>query len=278
MPDHIILNFRHFMRRTWAIALFSGVLFAFTGAISSRAQAAGADADALARLVRAYPDHLAGFADGHLIWKDGSRMPVDDGRGEKSFAEWLADPDIKDMLAIPYQTERSGHPPARNSDPGRARNAKFFNLMYGDCGRGEVTANLVEVIWLPKKAGQRLKVTRLNGVAAKLQAVSRELDQLPARFDVYLVPSAGTYNCRPIAGTKSPSAHGYGIAIDIALARSHYWRWSKPGSDGQPIYRNSVPLEIVRIFEKHGFIWGGAWYHYDTMHFEYRPELLTGKP
>jgi hypothetical protein len=30
----------------------------------------------------------------------------------------------------------------------------------------------------------------------------------------------------------------------------------------------------VRVFEKHGFIWGGAWYHYDTMHFEYRPELL----
>jgi hypothetical protein len=28
------------------------------------------------------------------------------------------------------------------------------------------------------------------------------------------------------------------------------------------------------VFEKHGFIWGGKWYHYDTMHFEYRPELL----
>ena len=27
-------------------------------------------------------------------------------------------------------------------------------------------------------------------------------------------------------------------------------------------------------FETHGFIWGGKWYHYDTMHFEYRPELL----
>mgnify|MGYP002637708491 CR=1 FL=1 len=23
-----------------------------------------------------------------------------------------------------------------------------------------------------------------------------------------------------------------------------------------------------------GFIWGGRWFHYDTMHFEYRPELL----
>jgi hypothetical protein len=35
-----------------------------------------------------------------------------------------------------------------------------------------------------------------------------------------------------------------------------------------------MPEEIVAIFEKHGFIWGGKWYHFDTMHFEYRPELL----
>ncbi len=33
-------------------------------------------------------------------------------------------------------------------------------------------------------------------------------------------------------------------------------------------------MQIVRIFEKHGFIWNGYWYHFDTMHFEYRPELL----
>jgi len=27
-----------------------------------------------------------------------------------------------------------------------------------------------------------------------------------------------------------------------------------------------MPQEIVDIFERHGFIWGGKWYHYDTMH------------
>ena len=40
-------------------------------------------------------------------------------------------------------------------------------------------------------------------------------------------------------------------------------------------YENRVPEEIVNIFERHGFIWGGRWYHYDTMHFEFRPEFLT---
>jgi D-alanyl-D-alanine carboxypeptidase len=24
-----------------------------------------------------------------------------------------------------------------------------------------------------------------------------------------------------------------------------------------------MPQEIVDIFERHGFIWGGKWYHYD---------------
>jgi len=35
-----------------------------------------------------------------------------------------------------------------------------------------------------------------------------------------------------------------------------------------------VPDEIVGIFEKYGFIWGGKWLFYDNMHFEYRPEIL----
>ena len=39
-------------------------------------------------------------------------------------------------------------------------------------------------------------------------------------------------------------------------------------------WRNVVPQEIVDAFEAEGFIWGGRWLHYDTMHFEYRPELL----
>ena len=44
---------------------------------------------------------------------------------------------------------------------------------------------------------------------------------------------------------------------------------------GAFVYTNRFPLEIVEIFERHGFIWGGKWYHFDTFHFEYRPELIT---
>ncbi|MGI9384455.1 MAG: M15 family metallopeptidase, partial [Methyloligellaceae bacterium] len=94
------------------------------------------------------------------------------------------------------------------------------------------------------------------------------------KFLKYLKPSAGTYNCRTIAGTKRLSVHAFGAAIDINVKYADYWRWRKPDARGRYAYRNRIPWEIVEIFEKHGFIWGGKWYHYDTMHFEYRPELL----
>jgi hypothetical protein len=227
-----------------------------------------------ARLIAAYPDQLKGIDGGDLVWRDGARMPLDDGEADKPFAEWLQRPDIADMFAQPYPAGSAATPPAANTDPGRARNAAFFDKMYGDCRSGGVEKNLQTVAWLPKRTKQRLLFNRINGAARALEAVSAELDALPATFDVFLIPSAGTYNCRVIAGTDRVSAHGHAIAIDIALKRSHYWRNAPLGKDGALGYKNDIPMEVVRIFEKHGFIWGGRWYHYDTMHFEYRPELL----
>jgi D-alanyl-D-alanine carboxypeptidase len=242
--------------------------------LTAAAAAAELSQDAARRLLAAYPDQLERIEGGTLVWRDGTRMAIDDGKGEKPFAEWLEHPDIEDMLAVPYPAGDLAAPPAKDVDPGRARNEAFFNKVYGDCRKGEVEKNLSTVVWLPKKTRQRLPFNKINGAAQHLEAVSRELDELPAKFDVYLFPSAGTYNCRPIAGTTRISAHGHGIAIDIALKHSDYWRNTSPGKDGAYAYRNEIPMEIVHIFEKHGFIWGGKWHHYDTMHFEYRPELL----
>ena len=231
-----------------------------------------------ARLIAAYPDQLDRLDDAMLAFKDGTRLVFDDGRGAKSFDEMLAHADIKDQLAQPYPAGAAAAPPPANFDPGRFRNAAFFKKIYGDCAKGQVAAHLVSIDWLPNKKGGQLKVTSINGVAENLKAVSAELDALPPSFDRFLVPSAGTYNCRDVAGTKQPSMHAYGAAIDINVRQSDYWRWSKPGRGGAIPYRNRVPREIVSIFERHGFIWGGKWYHYDTMHFEYRPELITPQP
>jgi hypothetical protein len=260
------------IRRRWAsltAAVLSGVLFTAGGARAEPLSDANQS-----RLLAAYPEHLQSIEGGALIWRDGTRMALDDGQGLKPFEAWLANPDIEDMFVQSYPLGDLISPPVKDSDPGRARNAAFFDKMYGDCQTGGVSANLADVVWLPRKKGQNLKVTTVNGVDKRLAAISAELDQLPAKFDTYLVPSEGTYLCRVIAGTSRVSAHGHGIAIDISTKNAHYWRWAKENADGTIVYRNEIPMEIVRIFEKHGFIWGGKWHHYDTMHFEYRPELL----
>ncbi|MGC2071537.1 MAG: M15 family metallopeptidase, partial [Pseudolabrys sp.] len=130
--------------------------------------------------------------------------------------------------------------------------------------------------WLPKHGGGKIAITAVNGVVSALENVSRELDEMPDQFVKYLVPTGGTYNCRRIAGSRARSMHANGAAIDISTKFADYWRWDSTDWT-QPRWRNRIPIEIVRIFEKQGFIWGGYWYHFDTMHFEYRPELLAGR-
>jgi len=137
-----------------------------------------------------------------------------------------------------------------------------------------VKAQLAAVPWLPSRGGGTVMVTRVNGVDRALAAVSRDLEKLPDSMTKFLVPSAGTFNCRPIAGTSRLSVHAFGAAIDLSTKFGDYWQWSgKKGS--APAYRNRFPKEIVEVFERHGFIWGGAWYHFDTFHFEYRPEIIA---
>ncbi len=78
---------------------------------------------------------------------------------------------------------------------------------------------------------------------------------------------------RTISGTNRLSAHSFGIAIDINVDYADYWKWNQQ-DESKIEYNNRIPQKIIGIFERNGFIWGGKWYHYDIMHFEYRPELL----
>jgi hypothetical protein len=220
------------------------------------------------KLVRAYPQFLSGYEGGDLIWHDGTWMKLSDGRKGKTPEQTMDSPDVDDMFAAPYPKGRLVAPPA--TDPGRVRYAPLFDKMYGDCTKGEVEKNLVTVPWLPDHGGGALRITRVNGVDKAVAAVSAELSRLPAEtIKAFILPTAGTYSCRAVAGTDRRSAHGWGIAIDIATRSSDYWRWSPGGA-----YRNRIPNEVVEVFERHGFIWGGKWKAFDTMHFEYRPELL----
>ena len=195
-------------------------------------------------MLRAYPGQFV--AAGHdTVWPDGARQTWTDAQ-----------------LTVRYARAMPPAPP--EDDPGRDRNDAFFARMYGDCRRGEVTGRLVPVAW---PGGHIVRMTEVNHVDRHLAAVARELDAPEWRR--FLWPIGGTYACRPVADTGAPSMHGTGAAIDINVGVSDYWLWR----GGAP-WRDRVPDAIVAAFERHGFIWGGRWSHYDTMHFEYRPELL----
>jgi hypothetical protein len=217
--------------------------------------------------VAAYPQFLASAGANELIWKDGTRMVYDDGKA-KDFETLLENADLQDQMSLPYPVGRD-YPIPPDQDPGRFRNTDFFKKMYG-ANAQEVKSKLVPVVWLPKSANLKLQFSSVNGANKRLEAVSAAIDALPPALKACALKSAGTFAWRVISGQNQLSAHSFGVAIDLDVAYSQYWRWDLPKMH----YNNRIPIEIVEIFEQNGFIWGGKWKHYDTMHFEYRPELL----
>jgi hypothetical protein len=254
--------------------LFSYFLLCGLGAVFTCAAQTPTIPPAAPKLIKAYPDCVAGYADNQLIFKDGSKLLWDDGIRNKTFNQLLAQADPEDMFVQKYTTGKLNTPPSQNSDPGRIRNESFFMRMYG-LSAVAVKRNLVTIIWCPKLIGQKIMVTKVNGVDKKLQQISKELDEHP-ELKRYLTKIGGTFNWRKISGTNRHSMHSFGMTIDINTAYSDYWQWAcKCTTENAKVnYQNRIPQLIVDTFEKYGFIWGGKWYHYDTMHFEYRPELL----
>ena len=227
------------------------------------------------KLMAAYPTCIKEYKDGYLIMASGKKILFDDGQ-KKDFVTVLDKADPEDMFRIPYSTKKDK--PDYLEDAGRIRCDAFFREVYGGT-KEAVAANLVTVNF----CGQKVQFTKVNGASKALQAVSDDLQKLPnyASLKKYL-GSGGTFVFRMVRGANRLSAHSFGIAIDIGYDKatkknlSSYWKWDNGKANEQTKigYRNTIPMDIVRVFEKHGFVWGGRWYHYDTMHFEYRPEYF----
>ncbi len=229
-------------------------------------------------LMNAYPNFVKGYKNGKLVMSDGSTIVYDDGR-KKSFVQLLDETDPEDMFLFNYDL-KSWTPSNKMNDAGRSRCEALFKKMYGSSA-AEVGRTLVPVRWPFGKATngggvdmstKTVKFTKVNGANKQLEKVVAELEKHP-ELHKYLAQS-GSFYWRPVRGAKRLSAHSYGMTIDIGVKYSDYWRHQAKDENATVAYRNKYPHEIVEIFEKHGFIWGGRWYHYDTMHFEYRPEIL----
>jgi hypothetical protein len=192
---------------------------------------------------------------------EGARVPFDDHK-TKSFDERLSSPDVKDIFLIPYRPGAIRPVESENEDPGRIRVESILAATYGE----KPAAAQVRTTFL----GMGVRVHR--SIVPALERVAIRLKD--ARANPTLAPFlrrlSGGFASRTIAGTDRKSAHAFGIAIDLDKSQSDYWRWQR----GPLRWRNRIPQAIVDAFEAEGFIWGGRWWHYDTMHFEYRPELV----
>lgn len=241
-------------------------------ASQARAQTSPPTAAGLACFARAYPEAVCQVQADSLVLCDGQRLGYDDAR-DKSHAEQLEQPDLQDTLAQPYPAFAEIRAPAPDIEPGRVRLTALLQALYGKSPR-EVSAQLTQVAWLPAAGGKPLRFMRRHGAAQHLAAVASALGRAPLALQRTAAEVAGSVSFRNIAGTERTSAHAFGIALDIAPALADYFRWREPLAASPSRYRNRIPQEIVSAFEREGFIWGGRWHHYDTMHFEYRPELL----
>jgi hypothetical protein len=246
------------------------IVGSFAFAQSKTTAAANNNMALMQKLVAAYPDFLVKAEKNAIVWKDGSTIVFEDGKTPANYTMRLETADLADQMHNVYK-KGDYHTPLQYDEPGRVRAEPFFKKMYGNTA-AEVKKNLTTMDWF----GTKLQVTTLNGVDKKLAAVRDELMQ-KTEMKKYLTTPGGTFAWRIIAKTKRLSLHSFGIAIDINTKYSDYWQWvgkTLTEESKDITYKNRIPHEIVAVFEKYGFIWGGKWHHYDTMHFEYRPELL----
>ncbi len=230
--------------------------------------------EGLRRLQWAYPNFIRSFDDRHTLWTDGTLMPVTLFPFTRPISEKISNPDLAAQSMQAYPKGRCAIPTDPNSEPGRVRYNPFFARMYG-AGYTTVSQNLIKVPWPSIARAPFVWATKINGVAGRLTQIAGELAALPKPFHRYFDNPAGGFKWRPIAGTHRLSPHAYGFAVDINTNRSDYWLDELKGATNEPAHwqpkpgvRNRIPFEIVEIFERQGFIWGGKWYHYDTMHFE----------
>jgi hypothetical protein len=208
-----------------------------------------------------------------LSWDNGrpTEPEEDSDAGEEEEEEVTPDlPKLRDIFATPY--DKGPIKPVVGDDtledPGRARIDPLFKATYGGSWR-EVMNHLSKVKFFGSRYPFHERAApALERVATRLEAAAQQDPSLLPFFKGL----GGTWHWRRIARSRSLSTHAFGIAIDLNVQRSNYWRWQRPK---KPLkWTNRYPQTIVDAFEAEGFIWGGRWIHYDTMHFEYRPELV----
>jgi hypothetical protein len=242
----------------------------FLGSVSVMGQQVPANVTSLQK----YYGSFFQYENNRLYFKDGTSVVYDDGINDKSYPEMIERPDIEDQFTFPYPVPSKKA--IRYDDPGRVRNDTFFRMIYGQT-KEALENNLTTIDWCPRFNGGTIRVTRVLGIDQKLQAISAELESHPEWTDVLKGGAIAYDAAKKKNWNRAP--HNLGYSIDHLIPGKHHWQ-TECGctlENAEIKGGDRLPNGLIAIFEKHGFIWGGNWYHYESLHFEYRPELLTGQ-
>ena len=168
----------------------------------------------------------------------------------------------------------------RENPPKRSNH--FFDALYRSSSRNESYERMKTLRLLGREVLVHYNILeQLSLVEEEIQRISQTNAEV--RTWVANIKTITGWNWRSIAETDSRSFHSYGVALDFLpnslRGLSTYWLWT---ADWNPEWWNvsysqrfHPPEPVIESFEKYGFIWGGKWMFFDTMHFEYRPEILV---
>jgi hypothetical protein len=157
----------------------------------------------------------------------------------------------------------------------------FFDELWGAHTRQESLDRLKTIQFLGKKVPvHSWIVDKLALVEKEINAAAQKSPEV--RLWINNIGSITAWNWRTIAETQSRSFHAYASAVDILPNAKNvdntYWMWAArktPKWWTVPYEKRFHPPDVVvKAFESYGFVWGGKWQFFDTMHFEYRPEIL----
>lgn len=224
-----------------------------------------------------------------IYWAGGKLLPTDLLKDSDKYQRLLYG--YPDNIPAPISYSASEKKAIANfSSPESRKNRKiqcsaFYDAIYNSYSEASTYGETKKINFLGftirthKKIAQKL--LRIQNKIYSLARRDRSINQF-----VKSLGSASSYVWREIRDSSNRSMHSYAIAVDI-LPKAHqnkriYWLWEKNKNPENwletPLEdRWIVPLQIIKIFEDEGFLYGGKWAIWDNMHFEYRPEILLAK-
>ena len=162
--------------------------------------------------------------------------------------------------------------------PQLRRSLAFQEALWQACDRNEASQRIKSITFLGYSVPVHSDIVKnLSRVEERILDIAKT-DPIVQSWITDIGEMHG-WNWRNIAGSQSRSNHSYGIAIDILPksldGKATYWQWTADWWKIPYEGRYHPPEAVIKIFESYGFTWGGKWTYYDTMHFEFRPEIIV---